>query len=175
MTGIPLTAEQIRNAPAPVRQWIEQEVINSLDLASRTPAAVPPQAAHLVACSVEDMAGVLEHIRGVFPAVNALFELGRPGISFGEPAVMTFRLMDILHHTRLQDIGQVMTCLEMLNQALTEVRKDATVRFCGFDNEGNCLIAPQTQACIATLWQTMMERQQAAQAGETASRIAPAA
>ena len=29
---------------------------------------------------------------------------------------MTFRLMDILHHTRLPDIGGVMTCLEMINQ-----------------------------------------------------------
>ncbi|WP_448034518.1 hypothetical protein [Bradyrhizobium liaoningense] len=177
MTGITLTAEQIRNAPAPVRQWIEQEVIATLGLAPRTPAAAPAQAqaAHLVACSVEDMAGVLEHIRGVLPAVNVLFELGRPGISLGRPAVMTFRLMDILHHTRLQDVGQVMTCLEMINQALTEVKKDPTVRFCGFDNEGHCLIAPQTQGSIATLWQTMMERQQAAQASEAGNRVAPAA
>ncbi|OPY98860.1 hypothetical protein A5906_30310 [Bradyrhizobium sacchari] len=175
MTGVTLTAEQIRNAPPPVRQWIEQEVIGALGLAPRTQAAAPPQAAHLVACSVEDMADVLEHIRGVFPAVNVLFELGRPGISLGQPPVMTFRLMDILHHTRLQDIGQVMTCLEMLNQALTEARKDPSVRFCGFDSERHCLIAPQTQVSIATLWQTMMERQQAAQARETGSQVAPAA
>ncbi|WP_025032148.1 hypothetical protein [Bradyrhizobium sp. DOA9] len=168
MTGITLTAEQIRNAPAPVRQWIEQEVIAALGLAPRMPAAAPPQVPHLLACSVEDMAGVLEHIRGVLPAVNVLFELGRPGISFGRPAVMTFRLMDILHHTRLSEVGEVMTCLEMINQALTEVKKDASVRFCGFDNEGHCLIAPQTQASIATLWQTMVERQQAARAAPAA-------
>jgi len=175
MTGITLTAEQIRNAPAMVRQWIEQEVMTSLGLAPRTQAAAPPQAAHLVACSVEDMAGVLEHIRGVFPAVNVLFELGRPGISFGQPAVMTFRLMDILHHTRLEDVGQVMTCLEMINEALATVRKDPSVRFCGFDNEGHCLVAPQTQASIAALWQTMMERQEAARERETGRPIAPAA
>ncbi|MEY9357890.1 hypothetical protein ABH994_000611 [Bradyrhizobium yuanmingense] len=168
MTGITLTPEQIRNAPAPVRQWIEQEVIAALGLAPRTPAAAPPQVPHLVACSVEDMAGVLEHIRGALPAVNVLFELGRPGISFGRPAVMTFRLMDLLHHTRLSDVSEVMTCLDMINQALTEVKKDASVRFCGFDNEGHCLIAPQTQASIATLWQTMMERQQAARAAPAA-------
>lgn len=30
MIGITLTDEQIRNAPAPVRQWIEQQVIASL-------------------------------------------------------------------------------------------------------------------------------------------------
>ncbi|GGI33069.1 hypothetical protein [Bradyrhizobium guangdongense] len=174
MTGITLTTEQIRNAPAPVRQWIEQEVITSLGLAPRPPVAAPVQTAHLVACSVDDVAGVLEHIRGTFPAVNVLFEFGRPGISYGQPAVMTFRLMDILHHTRLHEIGQVMTCLEMINQALTVVRKDPSARFCGYDNEGHCLIAPQTQASIATLWQDMMARQQAQQPNAN-DRIAPAA
>ncbi len=174
MTGITLTAEQIRNAPAAVRQWIEQEMISSLGLSPRAPVTIPPQASHLVACSVEDVAGVLEHIRGVLPAVNVLLELGRPGISFGQPAVMTFRLMDILHHTRLHDVGEVITCLEMINQALVEVKKDPSVRFCGFDNEGHCLIAPQTQASIATLWQNMMERQQAAQRASV-NRKAPAA
>ena len=175
MTGITLTTDQIRNAPAAVRQWIEQEVISSLGLAPRAPVTIPPQASHLVACSVEDVAGVLEHIRGVLPAVNVLLELGRPGISFGQPAVMTFRLMDILHHTRLHDGGEVITCLEMINQALVEVKQDPSARFCGFDNEGHCLIAPQTQASIATLWQTMMERQQAAQQHASAGRAAPAA
>ncbi len=174
MTGITLTAEQIRNAPAAVRQWIEQEVVSALGLSPRAPVTIPPQASHLVACSVEDVAGVLEHVRGVLPAVNVLLELGRPGISFGQPAVMTFRLMDILHHTRLPDINGVITCLEMINQALIEVKKDPSVRFCGFDHEGHCLIAPQTQASIATLWQTMMERQQAAQQRAAAGRAAPA-
>jgi hypothetical protein len=174
MTGITLTADQIRNAPAPVRQWIEQEVINSLGLAPRPPVAVPAQAAHLVACTEDDLAGVLEHIRGTFPAVNVLFEFGRPGINYGQPPVMTFRLLDILHHTRLQEIGQVMTCLEMINQALTVVRKDPSARFCGFDNEGHCLIAPQTQASIAALWQDMMGRQQMQQT-KTDEKIAPAA
>ena len=174
MTGITLTTEQIRNAPAPVRQWIEQEVITSLGLASRPPVAAPAQTAHLVACSEDDVAGMFEHIRGTFPAVNVLFEFGRPGITYGEPEVMTFRLMDILHHTRLQQIEQVMTCLEMINQALTVVRKDPSARFCGFDNEGHCLIAPQTQASIASLWQDMMERQQMQQS-KANDRIAPAA
>lgn len=174
MTGITLTADQIRNAPGPVRQWIEQEVIRSLGLVPQTPVAAPVETAHLVACSKDDVAGVLAHIRGAFPAVNVLFEFGRPGINYGQPAVMTFRLMDILHHTRLQDIEQVMTCLEMINEALTVVRKDPSARFCGFDNEGHCLIAPQTQASIAALWEDMTARQQMGQT-RADDRIAPAA
>jgi len=175
MMGITLTADQIRNAPPPVRQWIEQEVIASLGLAPQAPAAAPPQAAHLVACSVEDAGRVLDQIQSVLPAVNVFFEFGRPGIGYGQPAVMAFRLIDIVNHTRLQNVSQVMACLEMINQALTQVKSDPSARFCGFDNEGHCFIAPQTQASIATLWQTMIARQQAGSPGEAGGGVAPAA
>jgi len=37
------------------------------------------------------------------------------------------------------------------------------------------LIAPQTQASIATLWQSMLARQQAAQESEADKKVAPAA
>jgi hypothetical protein len=164
MIGITLTTDQIRNAPAEVRRWIEHEVIASLGIAADapTPAALPAQAAHLVALSAEEAAAVLSQIQGMMAAVNVFFEFGRPGISFGQPAVMSFRLIDILHHTRLSNIEQVMVCLDLINQALSQVRHDTSARFCGFDNEGHCLIAPATQASIASLWQTVVANQQPA-------------
>jgi hypothetical protein len=162
MIGITLTTDQIRSAPPEVRRWIEREVIASLGLAADAPVkATPPQAAHLAAASVEDVAAVLAHIQGLMPAMNVFFEFGRPGISIGHPAVMTFRLIDILHHTRLQTIEQVMTCLEYINQAFAQVRGDPLARFCGFDNEGHCLIAPESQRSIAALWQSVIAEQQA--------------
>ncbi len=162
MIGITLTADQIRNAPAPVRHWIEQEVIASLGLAPKAPAAAPLQTAHLVACSVEDAAGILDRIENVLPAVNVFFEFGRPGVGYGQPPMMVFRLIDILHHTRLANVDQVMACLGMINEALTAIKSDPLARFCGFDNEGHCFIPPQTQGAIAALWQSMIARQQAA-------------
>ncbi len=175
MIGITLTTEQIRNAPAPVRQWIEHQVLANLGLAAdaATPAAPPAQAAHLVTCSAEEATAVLAQIQSVLPVVNVFFEFGRPGVSFGQPAVMAFRLIDILHHTKLQNIGQVMACLEMINQALAKVRRDPSARFCGFDNEGHCLIAPATQAAVAALWQNVLTSHQAA--GEGGEGFAPAA
>jgi len=162
MIGITLTTDQIRSAPPEVRRWIEHEVIASLGLAADAPVkAAPPQAAHLVAASVENAAAVLSQIQGLMPAMNVFFEFGRPGISIGQPAVMTFRLIDILHHTRLQTIEQVMTCLELINQAFAQVRGDPSARFCGFDNEGHCLIAPESQRSIAALWQSVIATQQA--------------
>jgi len=161
MIGITLTTDQIRSAPKQVRQWIEREVIGALDLAAlAAPLPEPAQTAQLVACNMQEAAAVLSQIQGMCPAVNVFFEFARPTISFGEPPVLTFRLVDILHHTRLETIGQVMACLEAINQALARTRHDANAKFCGFDSEGHCLIAPQTQASIAQLWQSVIAAHQ---------------
>ena len=174
MIGITLTTDQIRNAPPHVRQWIEHEVLAALGLAADTPTPVDhPQAAHLVACSAEDAATVLAQIKGMVPAFNVFFEFARPGISFGQPPVMAFRLIDILYHTRLADIGQVIECLEAINEAFARVRGDASAKFCGFDNQGHCLIAPQTQRSVATLWQGILANQK--RRGETDKGSASAA
>lgn len=157
MTGITLTPEEIRNAPAPVRQWIEQQVSAALGLTLQA-ATAPPHAAHLVACSRENAAAVLAQVQSVPPAVNVLFEFARPGICFGNPPVMSFRLTDIQHHAQLADVGQVMECLEMINKAFAAASGDPLARFCGFDHEGHCLIAPATQQGIAALWQEMVSR-----------------
>jgi len=174
MIGITLTTDQIRKAPAQVRQWIEHEVIASLGLAADAPAAAEhPQAAHLVGCTTEDAAAVLAQIKGLMPAFNVFFEFARPGVSFGQPAVMTFRLIDILYHTRLQNIEQVIECLEAINEAFARVRGDASAKFCGFDNQGHCLIAPETQKSVAALWQSILASQKGR--GEEAPGTASAA
>jgi hypothetical protein len=163
MIGITLTTDQIRNAPPEVRRWIEHQVMTSLGLAADAPVtAQPVQAAHLVACSVEEAAHMLAQIDGVLPAVNVFFEFARPGISFGQPAMLAFRLIDILHHARLQNIEQVMAALDTINQAFAQVRHDASARFCGFDNEGHVFVAPETQRSIAALWQSVIAKQTAA-------------
>lgn len=161
MIGITLTTDQIRNAPKDVRQWIEHEVIASLGLAAEPPMSVPAQATHISACSEEEAAAILAQVRGMLPAVNVFFEFGRPGVAFGQPPVMAFRLIDILHHTKLQNMGQVMTCLEAINDAFTRLRGDPSVRFCGYDNEGHCFVAPETQVSVAALWHAVIASQQA--------------
>lgn len=174
MIGITLTTDQIRNAPTPVRQWIEQQVIGSLGLAANTPAAEHPQAAHLVGCTTDEASAVLAEIKGLMPAFNVLFEFARPGISFGQPPVMAFRLVDILYHTRLEDISQVVECLEAINEAFARVRGDASAKLCGFDNQGHCLIAPETQRSVAALWQGILASQKQAR-GAAGADVKPAA
>ena len=101
-----------------------------------------------------------DQIRSAPPEVRRWIEhevIAALGVAAAAP-VMQFRLMDILHHTRLQNIGQVIECLDAINRALADVRRDSAARFCGFDHEGHCLIAPQTQASVAAVWQDMTAR-----------------
>ncbi|HEV2153938.1 hypothetical protein [Bradyrhizobium sp.] len=160
MIGITLTADQICNAPIEVRRWIEHEVITGLRLAPTAP--VPPEAhsSHLAVCSENDMAAVFGRLRGMPAALSVLFEFRHPGISFGEPPVRSFRLMDMLHNSKLESIDQVMVGLGAISSALAELRGDTDARFCDFDNEGHCFVAPETQASIAKLWHDVVVSQQ---------------
>jgi hypothetical protein len=53
------------------------------------------------------------------------------------------------------------------------VRGDASAKFCGFDNQGHCLIAPETQKSVAALWQSILASQKGR--GEVAPGTASAA
>ncbi|MBW7973840.1 hypothetical protein [Bradyrhizobium sp. BR 10289] len=164
MIGITLTADQICNAPIEVRRWIEHEVITGLRLAPKASAASEAHSYRLAICSEDDMAAVFGRLRGMPVALSVLFEFRHPGISFGNPPVKSFRLMDILHNSKLESIDQVMIGLGAISSALAELRGDAGARFCDFDNEGHCFVAPETQASIAKLWHDVVISQQSADA-----------
>jgi hypothetical protein len=160
MIGITLTADQICNAPIEVRRWIEHEVIKGLRLAPQ--ASAPPElhSSRPAICSEDDMAAVFGRLRGMPVALSVLFEFRHPGISFGNPPVRSFRLMDMLHNSKLESIDQVMVGLGAISSALAELRGEAGARFCDFDNEGHCFVTPETQASIAKLWHDVVISQQ---------------
>jgi hypothetical protein len=168
MIGITLSSEQIRSAPAEVRRWIEREVMTSLGLQQLTTDDNKPHGEHLVACSEAEVAAILSQIQGVLPAVNVFFEFGRQGAIFGRPNIEAFRLLDIAHHTRLPDVTQVVACIDIINQAFSRVCGDPTAKFCGFDREGHCFIALETQQNILRLWQRVIASQQLAPEREVA-------
>lgn len=165
MIGITLSSDQIRTAPAEVRRWIEREVMTSLGLPA-APADSRPHGEHLAACSEQQAAAILAQIQGVLPAVNVFFEFGRQGAIFGQPNIEAFRLIDIAHHTRLPDVAQVGACLDLINQAFARACGDASAKFCGFDREGRCFIAAETQQNILRLWQKVIASQQLAREGQ---------
>ncbi|MGY4284280.1 hypothetical protein ACVWXO_003500 [Bradyrhizobium sp. LM2.7] len=139
MIGITLTADQISSAPIEVRRWIEHEVIAGLRLAPQASASAsassPPRSIRPAICNEYEMAAIFSRLRGMPVALSVLFEFRQPGIAFGNPPLKSFRLMDILHNSKLENIEQMMTGLDAINAALAELRDDPGFRFCGFDNE----------------------------------------
>lgn len=161
MIGITLSSEQIRNAPADVRRWIEREILTSMGQQPPAPENdSQTHTVHLAACSEQDATAILSQIQGVLPAVNVFFEFGRQGAAVGQPNIEAFRLLDIAHHARLQSVEQVLSCLDMINQALERVHGDADAKFCGFDRDGHCFISQQTQQNILRVWQKVIASQQ---------------
>jgi hypothetical protein len=154
MVGITLTPEQIRTAPPDVRRWLEQELAKTFGL--RPSQSEAPQSQlhheHLVACSVEEVTAILNVIQGMLPVVNVFFELGRHAANLVDEGLAAFRLTDMLHHTRLQNLEQVIDCLRIINEATQQVRDDPDATLYALDQYGDCYVAAQTQQSILRLW-----------------------
>lgn len=150
MTGITLSFEEIRRAPPEVRRWIEHELGTGLGVqVHSSESSVPP--AQLAECSRDELAALLNLIQGAFPVVNVFFELGRKGNSFARDRLEAYRLADIQHHTRLQSPQQVLSCLNLIDESLHQIRGSTEVSFYGLDGE-YCFITTQTQQNIRRLW-----------------------
>lgn len=155
MIGITLSSEFIRTAPIEVQRWIEQQVSASIRFGA--PADSDERhGAHLVTCSEQSVTAILTQIQSILPAVNVLFELGRDTTTYGRPNVPAFRLIDIAHHTRLQNEGQVAACLEIINRAFVEICGNQEARLCGLDRDGYCFVASETQQNIKKVWQNVV-------------------
>lgn len=172
MTGITLSSEQIRRAPAEVRRWIEHELATSLGLQVQASDS-QRQSAQLTGCTHDELTAMLSLIQGVFPAVNVFFELGRQGASLAQGRVEAHRLSDIQHHTRLQSPEQVIACLNFIDEALHRVRGSASASFYSSDGD-YCFVATETQQNIRQLWFKLIGRGEMSATPAAASGDGPA-
>jgi hypothetical protein len=115
----------------------------------------------------------------MLPVVNVFFELGQEGAAPGE-GIEAFLLADIMRHTRLEASGQVLVCLEVLDQAVQRVRNDPAAIFHAADERGYCLVAAQTQRSIRGIWQQIVSQRELIQSpvsshtqGSVSARLAP--
>ena len=151
MVGISLTAEQIRAAPPEVRHWIEQQFAGLFAPAVEEHPHAEPR--HLAQITPGDAQAVLEQIEDILPVVSVFFELGRENASVPVQGMRVFRLPEILRHTRLESVSQVVECLDVINDALRHVRRDPEAMICAVDREGRCFVAEATTHSVLTLWQ----------------------
>ena len=162
MTGITLSSEEIRRAPAEVQRWIEHELATSLGFQVQA-AESERQMPQLGSCSHDQLVAVLSAIQGVFPAVNVFFELGRKGVSFAQDRLQAYRISDIQHHTRLQSPDQVISCLNLIDESSSRVRGQGSGSFYGIDGD-YCFVTTETQQNIRRLWFELLGRSEAANA-----------
>lgn len=155
MVGITLTPERIRAAPPEVRRWLEREIALSFGLAPETQISAPPSP-HLIACSIEEAGAIYAAIRGMLPVANVFFELGREGGRFGQDGIEAHNFADILRHTRLQSTEQLATCLQIIDEVVHQLRKDASATICALDRQGNCVLATETRRSIASVWKQLL-------------------
>jgi hypothetical protein len=150
MLGISLTAEQVRAAPPEVRHWLEQQLAGLFSPVAEEAHAAPR---HLALLGPGDAQAVLEQIEDILPVVTVFFELGRESGSTPAQGVRVFRLIDVLRHTRLESVAQVVECLEVINDALRHVRQDPEALICAVDRDGRCFVSEATSRSILALWQ----------------------
>jgi hypothetical protein len=84
----------------------------------------------------------------MLPVVSVFFELGREAHSIPAGTMRAFRLSDIQRGGRLHAPQQVIECLDILSQALRQIKSDAEATFYGLDTQGHCLIAESTMCSI---------------------------
>ncbi|HTW72540.1 MAG TPA: hypothetical protein VME47_21870 [Acetobacteraceae bacterium] len=150
MLGISLTAEQVRAAPPEVRHWLEQQLAGLFSPVAEEAAQAVPR--HLALLGAGDAQAVLEQIEDLLPVVTVFFELGRESGSTPAQGLRVFRLTDILRHTRLQSVAQVVECLEVINDALRHVRQDPEALICAVDRDGRCFVSEATSRAVLALW-----------------------
>jgi hypothetical protein len=167
MVGITLSPEQIQQAPAEVRRWLEQQITGTLGLYRAEPAFQTPSR-HLVGCTLEEARTMLSLIQGFLPVVSVFFELGREPFAASAQGVRALRLDDMLRHTHLQAPEQIAACLEAIDEALQRVRAEPGAALTAFDGAGHCLVAQATAQSVQALWQEIVSAHDLARA-ETAS------
>ncbi|MGO8799412.1 MAG: hypothetical protein ACLQE9_04040 [Roseiarcus sp.] len=173
MVGITLSPEQIRGAPAEVRRWLEREIAASLNLRPE-PQAMEGGGKHLARCGPEEAAAVFAAIRGMLPVVNTFFEFGREGESIGQEGVEAYRLADMLRHTRLQSVEQLVACLQVIDEAVRRVLNDPGATLYALDRRGYCVIAATTQQSILGVWRKVIAGHGLTGAPDAAPSEAPA-
>jgi hypothetical protein len=156
MVGLTLSSEQIRSAPQEVRRWLEQEIMRTLGLQPGHEFAAQSATPPLVGCTVDEAREILSLVQNMLPVVSVFFELGREPNSIPVRAMRAFRLGDILRGSRLHTPQQVIECLDVLSQALRQVKGDGEAMFYGLDSQGHCLVAESTMRSILRLWQEIV-------------------
>lgn len=163
MASFTFSAEQIKSAPPDVRRWMESEIIRAL---TGGPAAVGeapnPESAEgleraLAAGTAGEMQETFKRIAGNSIMARVFFELARDtGFAASGTAFHVVNLVDVMRHLQLVEAQQVLTCLDAINQAFQQVRRDPQASLFALDEDGHIYLHQLTYHSIRQVWQQLV-------------------
>lgn len=162
MVDFLITAEDLRAAPQPVREWLAAQLFAAPDSAASAPVQSTEQhQTTLAALSTDEATRMLEVLRSDYLACQVFFELGREGGDYAlqRPAAHRLALADIIRHTRLADLDHLAACLDSITAAFREVRDDPAAMLFAVDQRGGLYVHEGTRKAIKSLWQAIVTTQ----------------
>ncbi len=164
MTSFTFSAEQVRSAPPEVRRWMENEIAKALGSQAHSehdPSKL--QAGALAAATVDEVAQIFNVISDNFLLTQVFFELARETpLAHVSPSLHGLNLNDMRRHVQLDDAHQLLECLNVINQALQQVRNDATATLFARDEQGHIYIHETSYRNIRKLREQLVAKHSSA-------------
>ncbi|HEY1736699.1 MAG TPA: hypothetical protein VGG12_08635 [Methylovirgula sp.] len=167
MVSFTFSAEQVKAAPAEVRRWMEGEIMRSLagGKGSAAAAAALPESAEglghsLAAGTAQEMQDTFKRIAGNAIVARLFFELARDSsVQAGTTPFHVVALVEVMRHLHLVEAQQVLTCLDAINQAFQQIRRDPQASLFAMDEAGYVYLHQLTYHAIRQVWQQLVAAQ----------------
>ena len=158
MTHFTFTTQDLRSAPTEVRRWLLGRIESELvALASAVPVGAAPESPALAACTPEEALGIFDLVKGDFAATHVFLELARDELQSGAAAPLhAVNVGALLRNTRLDD-HRLVSCLQTINRAFQEVRRDPEAMLFGFDQANHVYVHETTYHSVHNLWQQLVQ------------------
>ena len=161
MSGLILSAEQIRSAPPEVRHWLRGQLEAEFGGEAAGTNGLGELGPSLAVCGLGEAEELLERIRSDFFSTQVFFELGSEVTSAGGLPDDLHRVtfLDIVRHTRVGNVQHLADCLDTITTAFRIVRDDPVAALFAYDAQGGVVMHRGTHDSISTLWHRLVARQ----------------
>jgi len=157
---IVITAEQLAGAPEAVRQWlrgIRAAAPERADFVLERDGVLT-SGDGLAICTGSEIKQLLRQLGGNYIACQVLFQLGCEyyNAATGEHRPRMLNLTDFLHHTDVGNSSELYGCLDAINDALRQLRRDQDATIYQMVEHGGIRVHLTTQRRIYRLWRRLV-------------------
>jgi hypothetical protein len=158
MVGIVLTAEQVKTAPEEVRRWIEATLRKELSLEAHHPYqrdGFRYAEDGLAICAFPEISQIFTLLRREPAACRLFLQLGADNYdrAHGVHTARPVALAALARHLGTEGPDALMPLLELINNALRQVRRDDEATLFQLEGEDRVIVHPETQWHIFQLLQ----------------------